>query len=129
MALRRFLPLLLLLTAVIPATARADDIESQVMSMINAGRSAPLALHHGLLADAESHSQYMSQTGNLNHDNADERVNEAAPDPAEANGAPDDGFAQAGWCENATYVTPAQGDPATAIFNNWKNSPPHAACM
>lgn len=104
-------------------------MESQVFAKINAGRSHALALHHGLLSDAEGHSQYMSQTGNLNHDNADERVNEAPPDPAEANGAPDDGFAQAGWCENATYVTPAQGDPATAIYNNWKNSPPHAACM
>jgi len=131
MALRRLLPVLLVLAGglALPTTAQAGDVESQVFAMINAGRGTALALHHGLLGDAESHSQYMAQTGSLNHDNADERVNEAAPDPAEANGAPDDGFAQAAWCENATYVTPAQGDPATAIYNNWKNSPPHAACM
>jgi hypothetical protein len=71
----------------------------------------------------------MAQQGNLNHDDAQQRVEDAPPDPAEANGAPDDGFNLYGWCENATYVVPAQGDPATAIYNNWKNSPPHNACM
>jgi len=131
MALRRVAPLLLVIAGLLlPAkAASADDVESQVFAMINAGRGTGLILHHGLLSDAEGHSQYMSQTGNLNHDNAQERVDNAPPDPAEANGAPDDGFNLYGWCENATYVTPAQGDPATAIYNNWKNSPPHNACM
>src|SRR5438874_11984332 len=131
MALRRMLPVLLVLATsfALPSPARADDVESQVMSKINAGRGTSLILHHGLLQDAESHSQYMAQSGNLNHDDAQERVNNAPPDPAEGNGAPDDGFNLYAWCENATYVTPAQGDPATAIYNNWKNSPPHNACM
>ncbi len=130
MALRRAVPLLIVFAALLaPATAKADDVGSQVLSMINAGRSTPLILHRGLLDEAWGHSQYMSQSGSLNHDNADERAMSAAPDPAEGNGAPDDGFPQAAWCENATYVTPAQGDPATAIYNNWKKSPPHAACM
>jgi len=130
MALRRVVPVVLFCAALLaPASAHAGDVGSQVFSMINAGRGTPLVLHHGLLDEAWQHSQYMSQTGSLNHDNADERAMSAAPDPAEGNGAPDDGFPQAGWCENATYVVPAQGDPATAIYNNWKNSPPHAACM
>ncbi len=131
MAFRRVFPILVIAAGVlIPArSASAGDVESQVFAMINAGRGTGLVLHHGLLGDAESHSQYMASTGNLNHDDAQERVDNAAPDPAEANGAPDDGFNLYGWCENATYVTPAQGDPATAIYNNWKNSPPHNACM
>ena len=129
MALRRVLPLVVVFVALMPTTAKADDIESQVFALINAGRSTPLILHHGLLQDAEGHSQYMAQTGSLNHDNAQERVDSAPPDPPQANPPPDDGFAPAGWCENATYVVPAQGDPAHAIYNNWKNSPPHAACM
>jgi hypothetical protein len=131
MSVRRILPVLLLTAGLLlPAkSASADDVESQVFAMINAGRGTPLVLHHGLLSDAEGHSQYMAQTGNLNHDDAQQRVEEAPPDPPEANGAPDDGFNLYGWCENATYVTPAQGDPATAIYNNWKNSPPHNACM
>jgi hypothetical protein len=131
MALRRILPVLVVAAGLlIPArSASAGDVESQVFSMINAGRGHALILHHGLLQDAESHSAHMARQGNLDHDDAQQRVEDAPPDPPEGNGAPDDGFDPYGWCENATYVVPAQGDPATAIYNNWKNSPPHNACM
>src|SRR5689334_21887936 len=101
-------------TIVFPAPARASswDVEAKVTELLNHDRSKPLVLHGGLLEDARSHSAEMSRNGGLDHDNADERVNDSAPDPPEANGAPDDGFGVAAWCENVTYSVGTTEDVA-----------------
>ena len=105
-------------------------MESQVFSLINGERSKPLIEHAGLLSAAQAHSQQMAMTGGLNHDGADERVANAPPDPAEANGAPDDGFGRAAWCENVTYSNGfPESQVAQRLFNQWRNSAPHQACM
>ncbi len=130
MAFRRVLiACIAIVGALSPAKAQAGDIESEVMAKINAVRGSGLAVHSGLLNAARSHSMQMASRG-LNHDGADERVNSAAPDPAEGNGAPDDGFPVASWCENVTYVNyGSEGDAASNIFKQWRNSGAHNACM
>jgi len=132
MALRRLLIPVVVITMVgIGSPTRAmGSMESQVFSMINGERSTALIEHSGLLAAARQHSQEMAASGGLNHDGADERVANAAPDPAEANGAPDDGFAVAAWCENVTYSTGfPESQVATKLYQQWRNSAPHQACM
>lgn len=113
------------------AQGQEASLEAQVFSMINDGRSArALAPHSGLLAAARSHSHYMSRRGGLSHDGADERVRNAPPDPYEMNGAPDDGFAVAAWCENVTYVMAApESEVAQRIYNAWDGSGAHGRCM
>jgi uncharacterized protein YkwD len=105
-------------------------MESEVFGLINGERSTALIEHSGLLSVARAHSQYMAISGGINHDNADERISNAPPDPPEANGAPDDGFGRAAWCENVTSST---GFPASEVgrrlFEQWHRSAPHQACM
>jgi uncharacterized protein YkwD len=116
-----------------PSRAQGQEasLEAQVFSMINDGRSArALVGHSGLLAAARSHSRDMSREGGLSHNGADERVANAPPDPFETNGAPDDGFAVAAWCENVTYVMAApESEVARRIYNAWDGSGAHARCM
>jgi hypothetical protein len=131
MAFRRSILLFIAIAGVLfPAKAQAGDIESQVMAKINASRGSALAVHSGLLYAARSHSQEMASHGGLDHNGADERVNSAAPDPAEGNGAPDDGFPVASWCENVTYVNyGSEADAASNIYKQWRKSGAHNACM
>jgi hypothetical protein len=132
MTLRRCIVAVLVLAAAVLATpTRAgNSMESQVFSMINGERSKPLIEHAGLLQAARAHSQEMAMSGGLNHDGADERVANAQPDPPEANGAPDDGFAPAAWCENVTYSTGfPESQVAQKLYQQWRNSAPHQACM
>ena len=86
------------------ARSAAPTVEDRIIALINAERAERLSVHWGLLAAARNHSQNMAREGGLSHEGADERVNSAPPDPGEFNGAPDDGFAVAAWCENVTYT-------------------------
>ncbi len=112
-----------------PGSAADSGVEAAVLAKIRAGRSGGLVVHSGLLSAARSHSMYMSRHG-MNHDNADSRVRNAPPDPFETNGAPDDGFGVASWCENVTYST---GHPASEvpnrIYSQWAGSGAHGRCM
>ena len=100
------------------------------MSLINGSRSSGLVMHSGLLAAARGHSHEMALRGGLDHDGADERVRNAPPDPFETNGAPDDGFPVAAWCENVTYVIAvSESEAPQRIYDQWNNSAPHRQCM
>jgi uncharacterized protein YkwD len=118
-------------TATSPASATAPSVEAQVMSMINAERTERLVVHSGLLVAARAHSWDMSREGGLSHEGADERVNTAPPDPAEGNGAPDDGFPIASWCENVTYTSIAnsESEAAKQLFQQWNKGGAHHRCM
>jgi hypothetical protein len=132
MALRRILAAVLILAGVCitrPVQAM-DSIESQVFGFINGARSSRLIEHSGLLAAARAHSQGMASRGGLDHNDADARVMSAPPDPAEGNGAPDDGFATAAWCENVTYTTGVSASEAPRrIYEQWHRSGAHDRCM
>jgi hypothetical protein len=98
--------------------------------MINGSRSSALIHHSGLAAAARAHSQSMAMSGGLHHDGADARVANAPPDPAEGNGAPDDGFATAAWCENVTYSTGfPEAQVARKLYEQWRRSASHQRCM
>jgi hypothetical protein len=112
------------------ASAAEPGVEDRIVSMINSERTDPLIVHYGLLAAARGHSHEMALRGGMDHDGADERVNNAPPDPAEANGAPDDGFATAAWCENVTYsVGTSEEDASQRIYDAWHRSGAHHRCM
>jgi len=132
MALRRLIgPLAVVALILLSSPSRAvGSLESQVFAKINGERSTPLIEHSGLVGAARQHSQEMAAAGGLNHDGADERVANAAPDPPEANGPPDDGFAPAAWCENVTYSTGfPESQVAQKIYEQWHGSGAHDACM
>jgi hypothetical protein len=117
--------------ATVPQATSADpSIEAQVMAKIRASRPGGLIQHAGLHAVARQHSMYMSNSGRMSHDNADQRITNAPPDPFETNGAPDDGVPPAAWCENVTYST---GHPASEVaqrlYSQWQGSGAHARCM
>ena len=120
-------------------------MEDYLVALINEGRESPqhndqgghtygLALHEGLRRKSREHSAYMITVGYLNHDNFAVRKATADPDPAEANGPPDDGFTP-NHCENVASATQipngAIGDGAIvrAIYDAWRDSPGHKACM
>ncbi len=113
-----------------PAVARAQpSMESEVFAKINAARSKKLIFHSGVHSVAWQHSADMSSAGGLNHDNADARISNAAPDPAEGNGAPDDGYGH-DWCENVTYVNfGTEAEAAGRIYEAWRRSGAHQRCM
>jgi len=128
---------LLLLAAVsvpflLPGVANAQSqpsMESQVFAKINAARSKKLILHRGVHSVAWRHSADMASRGGLSHANADARISNAAPDPAEANGAPDDGYGR-DWCENVTYVNfGTEAEAAGRIYEAWRRSGAHHRCM
>jgi uncharacterized protein YkwD len=128
---RLLIPVVVTAVACVSSPSHAmDSMESQVFGLINGERSSPLVEHSGLLAVARAHSQQMAISGGLNHDDADARITNAPPDPPEADGAPDNGFATAAWCENVTYSNgfPAS-DVAHRLYDQWRTSAPHQACM
>jgi uncharacterized protein YkwD len=118
--------------ATLTPTARSAEptVEDRVIALINEERSERLTVHWGLLAAARSHSADMSREGGLSHEGADERVNSAPPDPGEFNGAPDDGFGIAAWCENVTYtIVAGTEEAAQRIFDQWHRGGAHTRCM
>jgi hypothetical protein len=132
MVFRRALPIVVVaIAALTPQPARAaPHLEAQVMAKIRAYRSAPIVVHSGLLGAAREHSRGMSMRGGLDHNGADGRVANASPDPVETNGAPDDGFGVASWCENVTYVmSHPEHEVADRVFNAWEGSGAHGRCM
>jgi uncharacterized protein YkwD len=116
--------------AVLATTARASSsMESEVFSLINGERSTPLVEHSGLLDVARMNSMRMARDGGLEHDD-DSEIMSAAPDPPQGSGPPDAGFATAAWCENVTYSTGfPESEVANKLYEQWRNSPPHQACM
>jgi uncharacterized protein YkwD len=119
------------LTALTPMTHAAEPtVEDRVIALINAERTDRLIVHWGLLAAARGHSQEMARDGAIGHEGADARVNSAPPDPGEFNGAPDDGFGVAAWCENVTYSVGTSSDEASQrIFDQWHRGGAHERCM
>jgi hypothetical protein len=119
-------------------------MEDYLVALINAGREDPqqnpagetfgLAVHNGLRFKARDHAQYMLTIGSLNHDGLAARVWSANPDPAEANGPPDDGF-QDVYCETvaATSRIPSgvRADKLIVerIYEEWRDSAGHRACI
>lgn len=130
--LRRALPLLifgLFVASLAPSAGGQDSLESELLSLINGGRESPLVAHSGLRFAGREHSREMSDDGGLNHNGAQQRINNASPDPAESNGAPDDGFTGT-WCENTAYVKGApEHEVAQRMYTAWTNSPSHNRCM
>lgn len=131
--MRRRAYVLVLCTAAlsaVPLTVQSQtSVESELLDYINRGRSSPLTPHAGLLIVARGHSSDMSQRGDLNHDGAGSRIGSAAPDPAERNSAPDDGFSGM-WCENVAYVSGAPAEEvAQRMYAAWTESPSHNRCM
>jgi hypothetical protein len=118
----------LLVPGVVQAQSQ-PSLESQVFAKINAARSKKFILHRGVHSVAWRHSANMSASGGLNHANADSRISNAPPDPAEANGAPDDGYGR-DWCENVTYVNfGTEAEAAGRIYEAWRRSGAHQRCM
>ncbi len=120
-----------ILTALTPMAHAAEPlVEDRVIALINAERAQTLTVHYGLLSAARGHSQEMARDGSLGHQGADERVNTAPPDPGEFNGAPDDGFGVAAWCENVTYtIVGTAEEAAQRIYNQWHRGGAHERCM
>lgn len=128
-----------LLALVLPSPARAAtaaSVEAALATKINQGRAAQgraaLVNHRGLETIAGEWSSQMSATNNFTHGNFNGRIQNAAPDPAESNGAPDDGFT--GWCENIAWNSLAQSSTADQVaqmfYNQWFNSTSgHKECM
>ena len=120
-----------IVTALTPmAHATEPLVEDRVVALINAQRTDRLVVHYGLLSAARNHSADMAREGGLSHEGADERVNSAPPDPGEFNGAPDDGFGVAAWCENVTYtVGTSESEAPQRIFDQWNRGGAHQRCM
>ena len=119
------------------ASATTDYIEGRLLQLINQGRAgqgkAAEVMHVGLRSKARTHSSYQASIRALTHDGFSGRINTATPDPAESNGAPDNGFTGAA-CENVAYYYPgsagATADQAAQWFYNaWYNSSGHRNCM
>ncbi|MGH2759027.1 MAG: CAP domain-containing protein [Actinomycetota bacterium] len=88
-----------------------------------------MTAHSGLRSAGRDHSREMASDQELNHTGAAGRIGAAQPDPAEPNGAPDDGFTGT-WCENVAYVRgAADGEVPQRIYNAWTDSPSHNRCM
>jgi hypothetical protein len=112
-----------------PASASVS-VEMRIHELIDADRAEPLTIHYGLQAAAREHSRYMASRGSLSHENADARVNSAPPDPAEGDGAPDNGFPVAAWCENVTYsVGRSEAEAPGQLYAQWKRSGAHYRCL
>ncbi len=118
----------LLVPGVVEAQSQ-PSLESQVFAKINAARSKKLIFHAGVHTVAWHHSADMSSRGGLSHANADARISNAPPDPAEGNGAPDDGYGR-DWCENVTYVNfGTEAEAPGKIYEAWRRSGAHQRCM
>lgn len=117
-----------------PAASAQASMEAEILSLINAGRRSeglgPLSSHAGLNAQARGHARAMAQADALGHSGAAGRIASAAPDPAEPNGAPDDGFTLHDWCENVGYVENAsEAEIPEHFYRTWVESASHADCM
>jgi hypothetical protein len=118
------------------AAAGTDNVENMLLQLINQGRGqqgrGSLVMHAGLRDQVRRHSGDMIAQGRINHEGASSRISDAAPDPAEPNGAPDDGFAGSSGCENvASRNMPGESEQKAAqgLYTQWVNSPPHRQCM
>jgi hypothetical protein len=98
-------------------SANANSYEAEIFSLVNGGRSSKLTSDPGLQAAARAHSRNMAQSGNLSHGGAASRIGNAAP--AGYTGT---------YCENLGYASSNQ-DVARTIYNGWRNSSGHNACM
>jgi uncharacterized protein YkwD len=117
------------------ATADTAAVEVALLGSINAGRAAigkpPLVMHAGLREQQQAHAMRMSEIAALTHDGYAQRAQNATPDPAEADGAPDDGFSGS-IAENVAQNNRAgrsDADLAESIYQQWLNSPGHKANM
>jgi hypothetical protein len=111
-------------------------VEGRILELINRGRAdvgkGAELMHAGLRNVARDHSAYQASVRRLNHDGMTDRVRNAAPDPYESNGAPDDGFGT--YCENVAYYNPGSAGAsdeqvAQKLYGLWYNSTPHRNCM
>ncbi len=143
--MKRFgLPLLALIVGasiLVPraaATPQTDGVEVRLLQLINAGRAtqskAAEKMHAGLRSKTQGHSAYQSSINGLTHNGFSTRVTTATPDPAEANGAPDDGFPAGQACENVAYYYPGSAGAtdeqvAQWFYNAWYNSTGHRNCL
>jgi uncharacterized protein YkwD len=119
-----------------PAQSAPADVEVRVLQLINQGRSGvgknAEVMHAGLRTAARNHSSYQSSIRGLTHSGLAGRISGAAPDPYEANGAPDDGFGS--YCENVAYYYPGSAGAteeqvAQKFYGLWYNSTGHRNCM
>lgn len=129
---RRAIPAVLALVALvflsIPAPLGArSSLEYELLSLVNGGRSRSLPMHSGLQIAGRGHSREMADEGHLDHSGVEQRIGNAAPDPYEANGAPDDGYKGA-FCENTAYVG-GDSNIAERVYEGWRNSASHLRCM
>jgi uncharacterized protein YkwD len=125
-----------LVTSPVRASAQSDAVEVRVLELINQGRAGQSRkaeiMHGGLRVAARNHSANMSARNSMDHSGYPGRISTAAPDPAESNGAPDDGF-NGYSCENVAWYQP--GTTATTeqlaqkFYSLWYNSSPHRNCM
>lgn len=126
--------------ALVPSTgaraATASNVELKFLQKLNVGRAGvsrpPLVMHAGLRTAARNWSSSMAASNSLAHGNSGARINAATPDPVEADGPPDNGFA--GWCENIAYNSLSQSatddEVAQMFYNQWFNSTTgHKECM
>ncbi len=121
------------------ASPTTDSIEVKLLQLINQGRATNVSkpaevMHAGLRSKARGHSAYQASINALTHDGLDDRINTATPDPAEANGPPDDGFVAGQRCENVAYYFPGSAGAtpdqvAQWFYDAWFNSSGHRNCM
>jgi uncharacterized protein YkwD len=97
-----------------------SGIESQILSLINSGRSGVgrgrLRTHGGLKSVARVHSRNMAARGGLTHAGFIGRLNAGAR----------------GWtsgCENVARYRGPSTNIAGIMYRLWINSPPHRRCM
>jgi uncharacterized protein YkwD len=117
------------------ADADAAAVETALLQAINTGRASvgkpALVMHAGLRVKQQGHAQHMATIDALTHDGFGDRAQTAAPDPIEANGAPDDGY-NGSVAENVAQNFrngASDVDIANAIYQQWFNSPGHKANM
>lgn len=124
-----------------PAAADLGPLEDRMLQVVNAGRANGghntrglghgLSAHSGLRSQARQQAQRMLAQERLHHDGLGSRVNASTPDPAESNGAPDDGFGA--YCEvvGARGTTTNESDEqiVQAMYEAFRTSPAHRACM
>lgn len=130
---RRAIPLLVstlvLVGLQLPRASGQSSLEAELLALINDGRGSDLLDHSGLRFMAEVHSKEMAREGDLNHDGAEGRINDAPPVPDESNGPPDDGFTGT-WCENVAFVRSSPPEEvARRVYEGWTSSSSHSRCM
>jgi hypothetical protein len=100
-------------------SAHASSSEAEIFSLVNGGRSSKLTSDSGLQAAARAHARQIAADGNLtssDHGGAASRIGNAAPS----------GYTGT-YCENLGYTN--HHDVAGTIYNGWRDSATHNACM